>query len=176
MIKHSSILGRTRWNIRKTLFDIIVNTLASSNMVPRVFRARIYRSMKLDINTHAIFPGCRFTSPRISIGVHTFINDDCYFGSGTGTISIGDNCLIGPQVQILATSHSSDAGDSRGPVIALTTVIEDGVWLGARSLILPGIIVERDCVVAAGAVVTQDCHAAGVYAGVPARRVKDVTN
>ena len=45
------------------------------------------------------------------------------------------------------------------------------MWLGARAVVLPGVTIADDVVVAAGAVVTRDCPTPGTYAGVPARPI-----
>ena len=50
--------------------------------------------------------------------------------------------------------------------------IGDRVWLGARVLVLPGAVIEPDVVVAAGAVVAGRLESHGLYAGVPARRIR----
>ena len=53
-------------------------------------------------------------------------------------------------------------------------VIGDGTWIGAGAIILPGLTVGAGCIVAAGAVVTKDCTPNGLYAGVSARRIRDL--
>ncbi|NMC13019.1 MAG: acyltransferase, partial [Chloroflexi bacterium] len=47
------------------------------------------------------------------------------------------------------------------------------VWIGAGVKILDGVVVSKGCVLAAGAVITHSTEPYGVYAGVPARRIKD---
>lgn len=56
----------------------------------------------------------------------------------------------------------------------MTTTVGDGCWIGANATILPGVTVAPGCVIAAGAVVTKDTEPDGLYAGVPARRVRDL--
>ena len=51
-------------------------------------------------------------------------------------------------------------------------MIGEGVWIGARTLVLPGVTIGDGCVVAAGAVVTADLDPHALYAGVPARLVR----
>ncbi|WP_372495087.1 acyltransferase [Nocardioides pinisoli] len=50
----------------------------------------------------------------------------------------------------------------------------NGAWIGAAVTVLPGVTIGPGCVVAAGSVVTADCQANGLYAGVPARRIRDL--
>lgn len=52
--------------------------------------------------------------------------------------------------------------------------MEDGCWLGGNVTVLPGVTIGRGCVIAAGAVVTKSCDPNGLYAGVPARRIRDL--
>jgi maltose O-acetyltransferase len=65
-------------------------------------------------------------------------------------------------------SQRAGADDNKG------ITIDDGCWIGARATILPGVHVYSGCVIAAGAVVVSDCEKNGLYAGVPARRVKEL--
>ncbi|WJH37282.1 hypothetical protein N6H14_05985 [Paenibacillus sp. CC-CFT747] len=61
-----------------------------------------------------------------------------------------------------------------GAPIGLPIVIGDGVWIGTRATVLPGVRIGDGSVIAAGAVVTKDCAPHGIYAGTPARRVKEL--
>jgi acetyltransferase-like isoleucine patch superfamily enzyme len=51
--------------------------------------------------------------------------------------------------------------------------VEDGAWIGARAMIMPGVTVGAGATIAAGAVVTRDCVAGGTYAGIPARLIRE---
>jgi acetyltransferase-like isoleucine patch superfamily enzyme len=50
-----------------------------------------------------------------------------------------------------------------------------GTWIGTRAVVLPGVTIGPGCVIAAGAVVTKDCEANGLYMGLPAVRVRDLS-
>lgn len=54
------------------------------------------------------------------------------------------------------------------------TLIKDGCWVGANVTIIPGVTIGEGCIIAAGAVVTKNCEPDGLYAGVPAKRIKDL--
>ena len=72
---------------------------------------------------------------------------------------------------------SHQLGDRRrraGPPLPRPVRIGSGCWLGARVIVLPGVTIGPGCIIAAGAVVAQDCAADGLYAGVPARRLRDL--
>lgn len=79
------------------------------------------------------------------------------------------------QVSFVNSTH--DIGDSEmrgGRVKSQPIVVEDGCWICSRVTILPGVTIGKGCVIAAGAVVTKDCLPNGLYAGVPAKRIKDL--
>lgn len=96
---------------------------------------------------------------------------------GQGGVTIGDDVLIAPHVQILAVDHVVQT--SRVPIIeqGLSTrgiVIEDGAWLGAGVVVTDGVRIGRNAVVGAGAVVTRDIPAGTVAVGIPARVVRTI--
>ncbi|WP_139178725.1 DapH/DapD/GlmU-related protein [Curtobacterium sp. MCBA15_005] len=91
-------------------------------------------------------------------------------------VTIGANTAIGMQVLIMTSHHEIDA-EGRWSDVATgrPVVVEEHVWIGGRATILPGAHIEHDVVVAAGAVVVGRLAAHGVYAGVPAKRIRELT-
>jgi acetyltransferase-like isoleucine patch superfamily enzyme len=108
----------------------------------------------------------------VSIGTGSYVNGGCWF-EGTGKIEVGENCLFGPEVLILTSTHAlgPDGEIARAPKSRPVT-IGDGSWIGARAMVLPGVTIGAGAVIAAGAVVTEDCEPGGVYGGTPARRIR----
>jgi maltose O-acetyltransferase len=103
------------------------------------------------------------------IGERTIINDFCYF-ENVARVTLGRGVGIGAQVSIITSNHDIGPSTQRnGRWYHLPVNIEDGCWIGARALILPGVTVGRGSIVAAGAVVTSDCEPNCIYGGVPAR-------
>jgi acetyltransferase-like isoleucine patch superfamily enzyme len=114
----------------------------------------------------------------ITLGKRCFVGERTII-RGQGGVTIGDDVLIAPAVQILAINHVF--ASSRVPVMdqgieARGVVIEDGAWLGAGSIITDGVRVGRNAVVGAGAVVTRDVSDGTVVVGVPARAVKEIAD
>jgi acetyltransferase-like isoleucine patch superfamily enzyme len=153
---------------------VVVNRIAGSVLVPRALRYVLLRLARYDIRTPNIFPGSWFTGRHLRIGRGTFINHDCYF-EGVAPIEIGEECQIAPQVMILTSYHPfmADGRFARLPQGKPVTVGQR-VWLGARCTLLPGVTIGDDVVIAAGAVVTRDCLAPGIYAGTPARLLRPI--
>jgi len=107
---------------------------------------------------------------HIQIGNNVFINHGSSLAS-SAHVKIGNDCLIGAHVMILDCDFhrvEDKAWDTTGVPI----IIEDRVWLGNRSMVLKGVTIGHDAVVAAGAVVTRNVPPRTVAAGVPARVVR----
>ncbi len=115
---------------------------------------------------------CTFESTDVSIGTGSYVNAGCWF-EGAGRIEIGRDCLLGPEVLVLTSTHPVGAGGEVGREREQRGVcIGDGCWIGARATILPGVSIGAGAVVAAGAVVTRDCEPGVLFGGVPARRLR----
>jgi acetyltransferase-like isoleucine patch superfamily enzyme len=107
---------------------------------------------------------------------HLEIGDNVFVNYGTSMVSsahvkIGNDCLIGTHVTVMDCDFhrvEDKSWDTTGKPI----LIEDRVWLGNRSMVLKGVRVGHDAVVAAGAVVTRDVPPRTVVAGVPAKVVR----
>jgi maltose O-acetyltransferase len=94
-----------------------------------------------------------------------------------GEISIGNDCLLGDQVAIYDCDfHELDPqyrNRSAGPV--LPVVIGNNVWLASRVMVLKGVSIGDNTVVAAGAVVTKSLPANVMAAGVPAKIIRKIS-
>ncbi|QYJ02979.1 acyltransferase [Nocardioides panacisoli] len=169
----SRLLAAAGLDLGIAVRHVVLNVVAGSVLLPRPLRRLVYLLAGVDARTSNVFPGVRLTGTALSLGEQTFLNHDCYLDVGKGRIDIGARCHLAPAVMVLTATHDLAAADRRAERY-LTTTIEDDVWLGARATVLPGVTIGRGCVVAAGAVVTEDCAPGGLYAGVPARRVRDL--
>ncbi len=106
----------------------------------------------------------------LEIGDNVFINYGCSLAS-SNHVKIGNDCLIGSHVMIMDCDFhrvEDKAWDTTGVPI----IIEDRVWISNRSIVLKGVRIGHDAVVAAGSVVTRDVPPRTVVAGVPARVVR----
>lgn len=161
----------------KLMRTVLVNGVGASFLTPNKLRSRILKfggiSIESPRNT-AIFWDCRFDGFAVSIGKNTFINTGCFFQSDA-PIRIGCNCDVGMQVMFSSPSHEmGDSTKRAGKTTAKPITVENGCWIGARAVILQGVTIGQGCIIAAGAVVVKDCQPNGLYAGVPARRIKDL--
>lgn len=92
---------------------------------------------------------------------------------GGGTVNIGDRVMIATHCVIDSQSHDSYVEQPRWTEKNLPIVIEDDVWLGAGSIIMPGIRIGRGAIVGAGAVVTKDVAPFDIVVGVPAKKIRN---
>ena len=109
---------------------------------------------------------------HIQLGSNVFINHACSF-LDLGGIVIEDDVMIGPRVNITSENHPI-ATSTRNTLIPQKVIIKKGAWLGANVTVLPGVTIGEHAVIAAGAVVNKNVEPESVYAGVPAKKIKDL--
>lgn len=108
----------------------------------------------------------------ITLGKNVFINHACSF-LDMGGITIEDNVLIGPKVNLVTENHPIDPND-RKSLICKPIIIKRNAWIGAAATILPGVSIGENSIVAAGAVVNADVPANTMVGGVPAKFIKTI--
>ncbi|WP_207937649.1 sugar O-acetyltransferase [Pseudomonas sp. 51_B] len=106
---------------------------------------------------------------NISIGRNTFMNFNCVI-LDVVPVRIGDDCQIGPNVQIYAADHPLDPEVRRsGLESGRPVTIGNNVWIGGAAIVLPGVTIGDNAIVGAGSVVTRDVPAGATVVGNPAR-------
>lgn len=109
---------------------------------------------------------------HISIGKNVFINHGCSF-LDLGGITIEDNVLIGPKVNLISENHPTDPSQ-RKSLLLNSILIKNNAWIGAGATILPGVTIGENAIVAAGAVVNKDVLANTIVGGIPAKFIKEI--
>ncbi|GGF79122.1 nodulation protein L [Azorhizobium oxalatiphilum] len=110
---------------------------------------------------------------NIHVGARVFINQNCTFYS-LADIRIGDDVMIGPNVSLLTSGHPVAPSQRRARLEGRPITLENGVWIAAGAIIIGGVTVGENAVVAAGSVVTHDVPANTLVAGNPARIVRSI--
>lgn len=163
--------------VRRFVFDIVVNSVLATHLLPRPLRRELLRRFGFEIGTDAcISADCYIGSRLVSFGDRSFANVGCTF-DGNSRIVIGKDVQIGMRSLLLTATHQVGdtvrrAGEPRSEPIR----IGDGVWIGAGSIILAGVTIGNGALVAAGSVVRQDCEPDTLYAGVPARAIRKLVD
>lgn len=122
---------------------------------------------------------------NIHIGNNVTVNTGCTFVD-CNKITIGNNVLIAPNVQIYTATHPIDLNERLTPVetaegtdyirhtFALPVTVEDGCWIGGGVIILPGITIGKGSVIGAGSVVARDIPPNSLAAGNPCRVIRKI--
>lgn len=110
----------------------------------------------------------------ITVGEDTFVNYNLT-ALDVAPITIGRDCQIGPNVQLLTPTHPVEPEPRRDKLEAARPItIGDNVWLGGGVIVLAGVTIGENSVIGAGAVVTKDIPANVVAVGNPARVIRSI--
>jgi maltose O-acetyltransferase len=153
-----------------------MSSALASETLPAFLRIKAMRAVGFEVSREAtIWAGASFRSKRVTIGPGVFINVGFYH-DGYDRLAIGRNVRIGPHVRIITATHEIGPPEQRGMIEVVGKPVEicEACWIGAGVTIMPGAVIGRGCVIAAGSVVYDSTEADGLYAGNPARRVRDL--
>jgi putative colanic acid biosynthesis acetyltransferase WcaF len=129
----------------------------------RVFGARIGKKVLIRSRARVTFPW------KLSIGDYSWIGDDVELYN-LGYIEIGSNSVISQKSYICTGTH--EYRDICFPLVAKPIKIGDEVWIGAGTMVVPGITIGRGVVVGAGSLVLSDLTEGTLNAGHPAVFIK----
>lgn len=157
---------------------LLANVIAPSAVWNSRRRAQLLRQAGVRIGRGSkVNPGIAFIGDPtlLTIGEDVFVNSDLLVGSNA-PITIADGASIGPRVTLVPTTHEVGPSARRaGEVTAAPIVIGAGAWLGAGVTVISGVTIGAGAIVAAGAVVAADLEPNGLYGGVPAKHIKELT-
>lgn len=113
---------------------------------------------------------------KIRIGNNAFIGESNNIRATGGNIYIGNDCNISQHCSLIASNHSIKKGQNikSQPWDKSKTgiTIHDDVWIGANSVILPGVTIGKGAVIGAGSVVTHNIPEYAIAVGCPAQIIK----
>lgn len=126
----------------------------------------------------------------VDYGENTYFGKNVYFNFNlvildVCPVHVGNNCFFGPNISILTALHSLVASErelyfdeEKGYVTdreyGTPITIGNDCWFGGNVTILPGVTIHDNVVVGAGSVVTHDLESGWVYAGNPAKKIKEI--
>jgi len=153
---------------------LVDTTLPGSSLAMR-FRCflckQIFKSYKGNFKVHS---GVDFgTGINVVIGENSSLNRNAWIGNDT---QIGNNVMMGPEIVILSGSHNFDRIDipmtEQGAPPRNPVIIGDDVWIGTRTIILPGVKIGNHVIIGAGSIVTKDVPEWAIVGGNPAKIIK----
>jgi acetyltransferase-like isoleucine patch superfamily enzyme len=153
-------------------FQDLVNIFSDIFLMNKI-RNLFYRIYFKKIGKSCIFNcKCHFEVPEnIQIGNFCSFNRGCWISGGGGLI-LHNDVIIGPNVIIHSANHNYKNPDipfrSQGHTFKKVEIM-DNVWIGAGAIILPGVTIYSNSIIAAGAVVTKDVQSNVIVVGVPAK-------
>ncbi|MNZ46530.1 Galactoside O-acetyltransferase [compost metagenome] len=106
-----------------------------------------------------------------------WVGDNVFFNYGldigcTKSIRIGSNTIIGPMVNMIDTNFHPVDSEDRSQSKDIT--ISDNVWIGRGAVILPGVTIGENSVIAAGSIVTRDIPPNVLAGGTPAKVIREL--
>lgn len=126
------------------------------------------KNVKIWDNVHIDCPSKLEIDDNVSINRGTILN-------AGGKIKISKNVLIGPNCVIYSQNHRFD--DRFKPINEqgysyASVFIAENVWIASNVIILPGVSIGKNSIIAAGAIVTKDVEENSLMAGNPAKLVR----
>jgi putative colanic acid biosynthesis acetyltransferase WcaF len=129
----------------------------------RLFGAALGRGVVLK-------PGLRVKYPwLLSVGDNSWLGEDCWIDN-LALVTIGNNVCVSQGAYLCTGNH--DWSDPAFPLTVKPITLADGSWVGARTVVCPGVTLNECAVAAAGSVVTKDIPPYEIHAGNPARFVR----
>jgi|TARA_B110000902_G_scaffold23586_1_gene26139 putative colanic acid biosynthesis acetyltransferase WcaF len=166
--KPGNILLRIIWQIFNVVF-------LKSNWLPfsfvkvfilKIFGAKIGKYVVIKPSVNIKYPW------KLSLADHVWIGENVWIDN-LDHVKIGNNVCISQGAFLLCGNHNykSESFD----LITKPIVIEEGVWIGAKSIVLPGVIAKSHSILSAASVTSKDLEPFSIYKGNPAEKVSTRT-
>lgn len=143
------------------------NTTGDNSVIKEIFKQEFE-------NFHLVPPFYCEYGENIKIGKNVFINFNCSILS-PALVEIGDNCYIGPNVQLYTAIHPINPIErNKGINLAKPIKIGKDCWIGGGVIVLPGVEIGEGCTIGAGSVVTKNIPSYTIAVGNPARIIRKI--
>jgi putative colanic acid biosynthesis acetyltransferase WcaF len=164
--------GRSKFTI--ALWILVQGLLVSSWIPGSWHRRSLLRLFGAKIGVGVVVkPRVRVKFPwKLEIGEYSWIGEDVWIDN-LALVTIGTNACLSQGAYLCTGSH--DWSLASFDLITKPIHVGDGAWIGARTLIAPGITVGSGAVLTAGSIATADLDSFAIYGGHPAERFKSRT-
>jgi len=130
----------------------------------RLFNARIGRGVIIKPYVNIKYPWF------LEIGDYSWIGENVWIDNLI-TVRIGRNCCLSQGAFLLTGNH--DFSKVAFDLITRSIILEEGVWIGAKAIVCPGIVCYSHSVLSVGSIATKDLESYSIYQGNPAMKVKE---
>lgn len=130
----------------------------------RLFGAEVGKGVMIKPSVNIKYPW------RLKVGDYTWIGEHAWIDNLDDVI-IGANCCISQGAMLLCGNHNYRK--STFDLMTGKITLEDGVWIGAQSIVCPGVLCRSHAVLAVNSVATKNLEPYSVYQGNPALKIKE---
>lgn len=154
------------WYITNIVF--FKNSLNISSGLKRIllklFGAKVGNGVVIKPSVNIKFPW------KLSIGDHSWIGEHVWIDN-LAKVSIGNNVCISQGAYLLTGNHNYKK--TSFDLITAEIILEDGVWVGAKAIVCPGITCKTHAILTVASVASKDLDAYAIYRGNPAIKIND---
>ncbi len=130
----------------------------------KAFGAKIGKRLTIKQGVNIKYPWFLEIGDYVGLGENVWIDNLAH-------VKIGNQATISQGVYLLTGNH--DFNSQQFELIIKPITIEDGVWIGAKSTVCPGVTCHSHSVLGVGSTLTKNMDAYGIYFGLPATKVKE---
>ena len=129
----------------------------------RLFGTKIGKGLIIKPSVNIKYPW------KLQLGDHVWIGEGAWIDN-LDSVIIGDHCCVSQGALLICGNH--DYTKSSFDLVVKPIVLEDGVWIGAKSVVCPGVVARTHAILTAGSTISKDMQAYSIYRGNPAEKVK----
>lgn len=159
--------------IKWTLWIFVSSLIFRTSFIPfmklkiiflRSFGAKIGKGLVIKPSVNIKFPW------KLTVGDNVWIGENVWIDN-LDKVTIGNDVCLSQSTMLLTGNHdyTKESFNYRNAPI----IIENGVWLGAKSVVCPGVICETHSILSVGSVATKKMESYGIYQGVPAKFIRE---
>jgi putative colanic acid biosynthesis acetyltransferase WcaF len=130
----------------------------------RFFGAKIGKNVVIKPHVNIKYPWKLVIGDNVWIGEYSWIDN-------LGNVTIGNNVCLSQGAFLLCGNHNYKSPSF--DLIVGDITLEDGVWIGAKATVCPGITCHSHSVLSVSSVATSDLAAYGIYQGNPAQKIRE---
>ncbi|MFD1628587.1 WcaF family extracellular polysaccharide biosynthesis acetyltransferase [Pseudopedobacter beijingensis] len=161
----ASFIKQLLWYFTSVLFfrSGIIPVSSILVFMLKCFGARIGKDVRVKPYIHIKYPW------KLELGDHSWLAE-CYI-ENLETVRIACNCCISQGAMLLTGNHNYKSAEF--DLVAEPIILEEGVWIGAKAIVCPGVTCYSHSVLSVGSIATKNLDPYNIYQGNPAIKVRE---